>query len=355
MPSEYAQVAWNLLRAVLPYPDLPRRVRMRHRAFGLVTLQRWPGDDAATGDDAAQLALLRALHLQRLTRRAARYRQREEAALLARTAIDNALVGLYCLHNDDSVRKLTGGEHLALRRITAYLTHDDDGLFSRQALLDGADALGERGSDLNLKDVAQGLSKDNDLPVAMQLYEGYYAPLSHFFQHSSGFALMRYVRANGKLRHRPAFPWTQRSAVRVADCCAGYIAWAIASKSGVPAAGLLRYAKAHQDRMLTPTFVITSKGWMRAIGWRNLVRMLRAFTEFRRYVHGAGSGASAAEQEEYIRKQFADILNVVAPGVPDAATRPIIDELVGKLLAAMNPPPGDPPDTVAPPDAASAA
>jgi hypothetical protein len=68
---------------------------MRHRAFRLVTIKRWAGDDAVTGADAAQLALLPALYLQRLARRAVRWRHREEAALLARAAVDNVLVGLY--------------------------------------------------------------------------------------------------------------------------------------------------------------------------------------------------------------------------------------------------------------------
>jgi hypothetical protein len=186
MFSDFARFAWNMLRALLPYPDLPRRVWMRHRAFRLVTIKRWPGDDAVTGADAAQLALLRALYLQRLARRAVRWRHREEAALLARAAIDNVLVGLYCLLHADAVKELTGGEYLAIRRVTAYLARDD-GLFSREAVLNAADALGERGRDLNLKDVAEWLKKEKELSIAVNLYEGYYTPLSHFFPHSSGF------------------------------------------------------------------------------------------------------------------------------------------------------------------------
>lgn len=106
MLSVLARLAWSVARAVLPYPDLPRRSWMRRRAFRLVTLPRWPAEGAVSGGDAAQLALLRALHLQRLAHRAARYRHGEEAALIARTAIDNVLVGLYCLHHDDAVTKL---------------------------------------------------------------------------------------------------------------------------------------------------------------------------------------------------------------------------------------------------------
>jgi hypothetical protein len=48
MLSDFARFTWNM-RVVLPYPDLPRRVWMRHRAFRLVTIKHWPGDDHATG------------------------------------------------------------------------------------------------------------------------------------------------------------------------------------------------------------------------------------------------------------------------------------------------------------------
>jgi hypothetical protein len=345
MLPDSARLAWNTLRAVLPYPDLPRRVRMRHRAFGLVTIERWPDDDdAVIGDHVAQLALLRALYLQRLTRRAVRYRHREEAALLARTAIDNVLVGLYCVHNDDAVRHLTGGEHLALRRITAYLTRGDDGLFSREALLNAADFLGERGHDLNLKAVAEWLTREKGLLIAVQLYEAYYSPLSHFFPHSSGFALLRHVRVDGRLRHRPGFPWVRRSAVRIADGCTGLMAAYVAKKASVPAEGFLRYADAHFNRTLTPVVVQTFKRWLRAIGWRNLVGTLRTIIAFGRYVRSSGSEGSSAEREAHVRKQFEDLLNGVASDVPEAAFRPVVDELVSKVLASMSPPAGDSPD-----------
>jgi hypothetical protein len=205
MLSDFARFAWNTLRAVLPYPDLPRRVWMRHRAFRLVTIKRWPDDDAVIGSDVAQVALLRALYLQRLARRAVRWRHREEAALLARAAIDNVLVGLYCLHHADAVKELTGGEHLAIRRVTAYLTRDD-GLFSREALLNAADALGERGHDLNLKDVAEWLNREKGLVIALQLYEGYYSALSHFFPHSKRLCLDASRLRGRETAASPEFP-----------------------------------------------------------------------------------------------------------------------------------------------------
>lgn len=353
MLSDFARFAWNMLRALLPYPDLPRRMWMRHRAFRLVTIKHWPGDDAVTGADAAQLALLHALYLQRLARRAVRWRHREEAALLTRAAIDNVLVGLYCLHHADAVKELTGGEHLAIRRVTAYLTRDN-GLFSSEALLNAADALGERGRDLNLKDVAEWLNREKGLLIAVQLYEGYYSALSHFFAHSSGFALIRHVRTDGKLRRRPAFPWVRRSAVRIADGCAGLMAAHVADKTGVPAKGFLRYAAGHLDRTLTPTYVTTSKRWLHAIGWRKLAGTLGTISAFGRYVRTSGSEASPAEREAHVRKQFEDLLSAVSPDVPDAAVRPVIDELVSKILSSMSTPLADSPVAETQPDPASA-
>ncbi len=70
----------------------------------------------------------------------------------------------------------------------------------------------------------------------------------------------------------------------------------------------------------------------------------------------SGSEASPAGREEHIRKQFEDMLSAVAPGVPDAAARPVIDELVSKILAGMSPASDDSPVTerAVQPDSASA-
>lgn len=352
MLLDLAKLAWRHVRALLPYPDLRRRIWMRHRAFRLVTIERWPGDDAASNTDAAQLALLRALYLQRLAHRAVRWRHSEEAALLARAAIDNVLVGLYCLHNADAVKELIGGEHLAIRRVTAYLT-GDDGLFSKEVILNAADALGERGHNLNLKDVAGWLKKEKGLPIAVELYEGYYPALSHFFAHSSGFALMRHVRSDGKLRHRPAFPWARRSAVRIADGCTGLMAVHIADKTGVSTKGFVRYATGHLNRALTPMYVTTCKRWMHAIGWRKLAGTIGDISAFGRYVRASGSEDSPAEREAQVRKQFQDLLTAVSPDLPDAAIQPVMDELVSKILASMSTPLSDSPVVVTQPDSPS--
>jgi hypothetical protein len=116
MLSDARKFAWAGVRGLLPYPDLPRRIRMRRAAFKLITCNRWPGDDA-TGNDAAQLALLRLLWLQRRIRRAVRSRHTEEAAYLARAVVDACIIGLYCLHLGTAVADLSAANNSAARRV----------------------------------------------------------------------------------------------------------------------------------------------------------------------------------------------------------------------------------------------
>ena len=84
---------WRLVRSLvlsaLPVPDLLSRLKVRRAARDLARgCDPWPGM-AASGDDAARLALHRLLYLQRATHRAVRSRQDEAATMLARV-IDQA-------------------------------------------------------------------------------------------------------------------------------------------------------------------------------------------------------------------------------------------------------------------------
>jgi hypothetical protein len=75
-------------------------------ARSLVDCEPWPDDDATTGADAAKLALLRLLWLQRQTRSAARHRNGEATVLLARSLVEACILGLYCLHKPDAIPRL---------------------------------------------------------------------------------------------------------------------------------------------------------------------------------------------------------------------------------------------------------
>lgn len=336
---DLCRMAWSGARGLLPYPDLAQRIRMRWQAFKLVTCKRWPGDDA-TGDDAAQLALLRLLRLQRLIRRAVRARRAEEAALLARSAVDDCIIGLYCLHSGDAVTKLSAANINAVRRAAAYLAKD--GLVSQAAIDAAAEVLGERGSDPNLRHVAEWLAREKGLSIATALYTAYYIPLSHFFAHTNAFTLTRHVKPDNTLRRRPASPWTRRSPVRLGDGCAGLLAAAIAERSGRPASYFLKYADAHLGRMLTPLFTLAARGWWRSVQWREVPTALKAVLALRKYTHGEGRSDDPAEQEARVREGFTQAFGMIVHD-EEGVFQVAVDEFIAKVVDAMNTPEDDPP------------
>jgi hypothetical protein len=255
------EIVWQYLRGTLPYPDVLRRSRIRRRAGRLITCKRWPGADA-TGADAAQLALLRLLYLQQLTRSAAVERRSEDAALLARASIETVIVGLFCLHSGDAIADLSTTSYRPSGQAGSYLF--DAGLRTPEAVSGAVVALRELGPDLKVRDLALWLEREQELGQAATLYYSYYVPLSHLFSRAYAFSLMRHVNPNGNLRRRPEFQWTRCSAARVADGCAGLLAANIADVSGARTEPFLRYATAHFDRALTPALTFAVKAARRA-------------------------------------------------------------------------------------------
>jgi hypothetical protein len=135
-------IARTVLRGVLPYPDLMRRGRVRRHARDLTTRDPWPQDEAnLTGLDYARLALLRLLWLQHETRRAVRTRQRESAALLARTSMETCILGLWCLHNPDAATKLRTSEIKTAPAMLTFLS--STGLIPDTLIRQAVRALGE--------------------------------------------------------------------------------------------------------------------------------------------------------------------------------------------------------------------
>jgi hypothetical protein len=276
------EMVWQYVRGALPYPDLLRRSRMRRGAGRLITCKRWPGADA-TGTDAAQLALLRLLYLQQLTRSAVIERRSDDAAMLARAAIETVIVGLYCLHSGDAIADLSTTNYRPSEHAGSYLS--DAGLRTQEAVSGAVTALGELGPDLKVRDLALWLERERELGQAATLYHVYYVPLSHLFSRAYAFSLIRHVNPSGTLRRRPVFQWTRCSAARVADGCAGLLAANIADVAGAPTEAFLRYATAHFDRALAPALTFAVKAARRA-------RPLRAFPAA--LIALAGSQASAA-------------------------------------------------------------
>jgi hypothetical protein len=303
----------QFLQGLLPYPDLLRRRRVRRRAFKLITCKRWPGADA-TGMEAAQLALLRLLWLQRLARNAVGERRGEDAALVARTALETCIVGLYCVYSGDSIAHMSAASHRADGRVVSYLS--DGELGSRAAIDTAVEALGELGPDVNIRDLALWLEREQELGIATRLYYEYYIPLSHLFSRSYAFALMRHVQPDGKLHEQPAFPWVTLSAARLADGCAGLLAANIADKSGASPDTFLRYATAHLDRLVTPALAFTVKGALRSAPRYQTFSTLRTVNQAQHHTERPFRADVPAWQETRISEGQSGFFDPLSAEVP---------------------------------------
>jgi len=320
----------TIVLGLLPVPDLVARRHVRRRAAGLVTCDPWPGANA-NGLDAAQLAILRLLWLQRQTRRAVRGRHREAATMLARASIETLIVGLYCLHRTDAVAQLQAANVKALQDMLEYLS--DENVLP-------ADVLAECILRLNLGQPARGPSteamarlvdKATGGSAVIDLYKRFYRPTSNLAIHASGMSLMRHVRADDRLTGRPGRVWTRRSPVRIADAALGLLAAAVAQQKDAPYHDLARYTPRHVERALTPVAVMAAGGVGRfkpgqAIDTIKIIRKVGVYS---------WSGQAATDpvdvREAYIRDQFAAALHVTTAGIPPGTLDPFLDYVAAKL------------------------
>ena len=245
LAKRFIQVVWPLMRPYVPCYDPFERRRVRRAARTLVTLRRWPGDEA-TSRDAAQLALLHLLELQHRVRVSSVLRQYEAAALLARTAIDTCIVGIWCLVEPGAVQRLNAD---AARSLTNLLVP-----FAKSMLLP-ADAIriavAQIGEPKGLRSPQQQLDeiqKANGPPGARILYELWYRPLSAFFAHGTGGALLRHMGVNDEITDHAHFAWARRSPAHLADVCVGFLSAVFAGPDHPNYALFSKYIDVHDGR-----------------------------------------------------------------------------------------------------------
>ncbi|WP_194903668.1 hypothetical protein [Catenulispora rubra] len=332
MTSALTSLAGTLLRGVLPYPDLSRRRRVRASARKLVVCRRWPEDSAVTGQDLAQLALLRVLYLQEETRRATRSRQHEAAVLLARSALEACILGLYCLHTPAAFPGLRRAHLKAGLDSLGFLV--DDGLIPQQLLEQAVATLGTPGRATNVKDMAAAIDKATGGRDAARLYSRIYIPTSTFFVHANAASLLRHVGPEDSLTAQPSKNWARRSPVRLADACVGLLAAAIAADRGSPPQEFATYARDHIARVLTPMVVMAGK---QAAGRSGLARQAAILLEIRRmqrYLQAPQVlNDSAQQREAKVRALFGRIVPaMVGPDVPTAAIQLVVDHFVEVIL-----------------------
>lgn len=326
--SNLRQLAWTIIRCLLPYPDPLRRARFHRKARKLITCKPWPGEQAK-GPDAAQLALVRLIWLQRQVRRAVRWRQAEAAALLARSATETCILGLYCLYNDDATKALTSKDGEGLRNVLGYIA--DAGLISKDTIAKAAASLDTGVRLPSVRRMTEQLTEQQHGEQAADLYRRFYTSLSHFFTHANGFTLMQHVRPDNRLRGKPLSPWTRRAPVRLTDACTGGLATAIAEHAGGPAAWFAEYADAHGKRVLTPLGAVGGIGLARTFEWRNLLPVIRAVIEIRRYLEGQWQDDSPPERLTRVRDGLDQALQLVQ-GIDAPIRSVLLDDLAMRIL-----------------------
>jgi len=334
MHSVVREAVWPILHYFLPYPDPIRRARFRSQADRLVKCEPWPDDDAI-GPDAAQLALLRLLFLQRQIRRAVRWRQREAAALLARSATETCIVGLYALHNDDAAKALAAKDATFLPRFLGFMV--TAGLVSKTTVDAAVKDLGTNARLPRYSEMSGHIPEGAHRNSAAFIYDSFYAPLSHFFTHASGFTLGRHVRQDRRLQRKPASPWPRRSAAHLADACAAILAAAIAGDTAAARQRFIKYATKHADRAMTPAIAAGGAGFLRSVDWRRLPGIVAAIREMRAYLAGTALADPPAELEIRIRAFFTDAYQAFGGNaVSQELLAAVVEDMTRRVLSELD-------------------
>ena len=329
-----ASLASLLLRSVLPYPDPLRRRRIRHAARGLITCTRWPGDDA-TPEDIAQLALLRLLWLQSQTRKAGRWRQAEATALLARACIETCLAGLYLLYGEGGTERMGANNAKSFRRLMSYIADGDP---ISHTLVDQVAASFGTGTDLpRLVDMANVVAAKTNESFATDAYHRLYVPLSTFFAHASGPALLRHVAPGERLDETPMRVWTARSALHTSDACMARLALALAERKEITGAPFVQYANAHISRSITPVFVMTGRSMIRSVRWAKMPDAYRSLSALRRYYDtDQAVGDPYPERKARTKKALDQVLQILGDDVPKQQRDLILDHFAEELTQSKS-------------------
>lgn len=277
----------------------------------------------------AELSLLRALWLQREIHRASRWRQREAAALLARSSVENCILGLYCLRGERPLEALRGENAHQAARMFEYLK---DANVINQAIVDclreevGREDVGRRLPSAEA--MARLVANAADDTLTSDIYKRLYIPLSTLFTHASGLALLRHVPKQAA-EIRPTYAWTKRSPARTADACVGILAAAIARDYGLTPRRFLGYAATHVRRVIPPLPAMVGRQGTASLKARLLPRMLlqllKGYLYFRSH---EGLSAPYAERTARLRRTMEEVISNFELDVSDVARACILDQLI---------------------------
>jgi hypothetical protein len=303
---------------------------------------------AASGDDAARLALYRLLYLQRAVHRAVRSRQDEAATVLARVMIETYITGMYCLYEPGAVAKLQNGQLKMLQPMLEFL-REDSGVLSGvpRDVLDECIRRLDAGTPTDGPKVwamAEKVDTATGSTIAISLYNRFYRPTSNFAIHAGAASLLRHVRSDGRTARKPSRIWGRRAPARIADACLGGLTAFLADREGGfrkhAARYAARYADRHHERAIPPVAAISLVGLGRGLRLsqaRQAAQAIARVREFGQYVQSGQDAGDPAARTTRIRAELQDLLAVPGLDIPPGSLDPFIDYLAEKIVAETQP------------------
>jgi hypothetical protein len=287
---------------------------VRHAVLALVGDLKSNNDDDPSPEEVARVTLLRVLGLQAAVHRARLLRQREAAALLARTAIEACLIGLYFHWVPEAGSVFEGDTRRSLKGILGHLTD----YFDVNAVIDSAlDANATQPIPV-LRKVVESTVSAGGPPAATNLYERLYVPLSSLYSHTSAASLARHSggRKHG-VHYRPRRAWSLSSSADAVDACVGILAASIADAGTQEQAAFVGYAERHLGRVMAPALVLAAGQFVRSVRPARIPLAINACLKTRRYLRSDEARSDTAEvREERMRAWFKAISGAISLPCP---------------------------------------
>jgi hypothetical protein len=334
------QAAWPYVRVLvfsaLPVPDLLSRRRVRRVAYRLTReCDPWPGM-AASGTDAARLALLRLLYLQKAIHGAVRSRQDEAATMLARVAIETYITGMYCLYEPDAVAHLQNGALKTLGPMLEFLSGAID--IPRDVLDQCIRRLnaGTPAQGPTVRKMAERVDAATGAAIAISLYNRYYRPTSNLALHAGAASLTRHVRGDGRITRRPSRVWGRRAPARIADACMGGLTAYLAHREDKPWRHVARYADRHHERAVPPIAAISIGNLGRGLRPGQVRQIVPAIGRVRalgQYVQSGQDNEDPEVRTGRIRAELEAFLTIPGLDVSPGTLDPYLDFLAAKIVA----------------------
>jgi hypothetical protein len=314
------------LRLFIPSFDPLRRARIRRSARSLITCSPWPPSMTSTAEQVAQLALVRLLYLQKLTRRQARFRQTEAAVLLTRSAVDTCIVGLYCLHVPNALDRLNANNTKSLERLIEPVI--DEVVLTTEIINAGILEMPDPLTLPNLGVLVDQIVANGGPMTARVLYERLYRPISTLYTHASGVTLMRHMRHNDRVTERPMAPWTMTGAVNAVDTCVGQLAAAISAPDSADRALFMQYGMEHLKKTPLPVSTMFIKQIVVQFKVKNLPAAIRSARDIRTYLAEAAASDDVETRRNRIREGFQSTGAIIETPMPDVLLESFVDRIM---------------------------